>query len=73
MAITLKAARVNAGMTQTEAAEQLGVTKNTLSNWEVGRSAPTAPQVKRLVALYRVTFEELTFSDPADGEEASET
>ena len=69
MAITLKAARVNAGMTQTEAAEQLGVTKNTLSNWEGGKSAPTAPQIKRLVALYRVAFEELTFSDPASDDE----
>ena len=34
--ITLKAARVNAGMTQDEAAGFLGKTKQTIVNWENG-------------------------------------
>ena len=41
MAITLKAARVNVGMTQEEAAKRIGVTANTISRWELGISAPT--------------------------------
>lgn len=76
MAMTLKAARVNAGLTQPEAAAQLGVTKNTLSNWELSRSFPTVPQIKQIERLYGVEFGDLAFPDiPAadsDEEEASE-
>lgn len=32
--ITLRAARVNAGMTQTEAAKKMGIGKDTLLKWE---------------------------------------
>lgn len=35
--ITLAAARKNAGMTQAEAAERLGITIKTLQNWEFGK------------------------------------
>lgn len=68
MAMTLKAARVNAGLTQTEAAESLGVTKNTLSNWELGRSFPTVPQIRLIEDLYAVPFAELAFTE-ADASE----
>ncbi|WP_270649194.1 helix-turn-helix transcriptional regulator [Limosilactobacillus mucosae] len=34
MALTLKAARVNAGMTQIQAAKKLGVSNQTLGRWE---------------------------------------
>lgn len=69
MAMTLKAARVNAGLTQTEAAKQLGVTKNTLSNWELGRSFPTVPQIRLIEDLYAVPFAELEFTDTDTSEE----
>lgn len=38
MAITLRAARVNAGYTQMEAANKIGVSKESISNWERGVS-----------------------------------
>lgn len=72
MAMTLKAARVNRGLTQPEAAEQLGVTKNTLSNWELGRSYPTVPQIKRIEALYGVAFGDLAFTEPPGDAEPEE-
>lgn len=34
---TLKAARVNANMTQQELADKLGVSRHSLSTWETGR------------------------------------
>ena len=34
--ISLAAARVNAGLTQAETAEKMGVTKRTIINWEKG-------------------------------------
>lgn len=37
MKITLKAARVNAGLTQTAFAEALGVSKMTVCEWESGK------------------------------------
>ena len=37
MAITLKAARVNANLTQTQFAEALGVSKMTVVAWETGK------------------------------------
>ena len=38
MQITLKAARTNASLTQKEAAERIGVTVDTIGNWERGVS-----------------------------------
>lgn len=38
MQITLKAARVNAGLTQAEAAEKMGVTTSTICLWESGKA-----------------------------------
>lgn len=34
MKVSLKAARVNANLTQIEAAKKLNVTKDTIANWE---------------------------------------
>lgn len=36
--ITLEAARVNAGLTQAELAEKMGVSRATVINWESGKS-----------------------------------
>lgn len=38
--ITLKAARINANMRQTDAAMEVGVSRDTIRNWETGRSSP---------------------------------
>lgn len=37
-AISLKAARVSADLTQKEIAEKLGVTRKSVQNWEKGRT-----------------------------------
>lgn len=44
--ITLEAARVNAGLTQKELAELLGVSNVTVVNWEKGNTEPTISQLK---------------------------
>lgn len=61
MQITLKAARMNAYMTQREAAEKIGVTVDTLGNWERGKSFPNAMQIKRIEEVYRVHYDNLIF------------
>ncbi len=50
--LTLRAARVNGGFTQTEAAKQLGIHRYTLARWENGRVSPSVDQFKALCDLY---------------------
>ena len=38
--ITLAAARVNAGFTQEEVAKKMGISKQTIINWEKGKNMP---------------------------------
>ena len=41
--ISLAAARVNARMTQQQVAEKMGVSKQTIINWEKGKVVPGIP------------------------------
>lgn len=59
--MTLKALRVNAGYTQVEAAKALSITPETLSNWERGKSFPTAPQIKEIEKLYSTKYADIQF------------
>ena len=59
MAITLKASRVNAGLTQSEVCKRLNIGKNTLVNYEKYRTIPNIEFAKRLVDLYGTTVEEV--------------
>lgn len=61
MKLTLKAARVNAGMTQDEVAEVLKKSKNTIVNYEKGRSTPDIETGKALAALYGLSVDDLIF------------
>lgn len=54
--ITLKAARVNANLTQTEVAEEMGITRDTLRNWESKKTCPSKIQYDKLLKLYRVPY-----------------
>lgn len=59
--LTLKAARVNAGFTQKEAAEKLGISNATLCKWEQGSSMPNIQQVQQICDLYAVSYDNLIF------------
>ena len=50
--ITLRSARVNAGMTVAEAAEKLGIHPNTLRNWEKDSSNIEYNMAKKIAELY---------------------
>lgn len=50
----LKQARINAGLTVTEAAEALGKSKNTIYSWELGRILPTADVLLQVMVLYGI-------------------
>lgn len=52
--VSLKAARVNAELTQKEAANALGLTERTLQNYESGDTIPNWDTVDKLSALYGI-------------------
>ena len=60
--ITLKAARVNAGLTQNEAATEIGVAVSTLKNWESGKTFPKQPQIEAMCQLYGISYDILFFA-----------
>jgi transcriptional regulator with XRE-family HTH domain len=57
--ITLKAARVNKGFTQAEAAKAIGVSEDTLWNYESGRSYPNVPIIKRIEDVYGIPYSDI--------------
>lgn len=62
MKITWAAARVNAGYKQPQAAEALGVSVNTLIDWEKYRKSPTVVQAEKLCELYGCTMQDISFA-----------
>lgn len=59
----LKDARAEAGLTQEKVAEQIGVSRQTISNWENDRSYPDIISVIALSDLYAVSLDELLKGD----------
>lgn len=59
--ITLKAARVNAGLTQKCAAERLGVSERTLMLWENGKTFPNVPSIEKIQKLYGISYSDIIF------------
>ena len=53
--ITLAAARVNAGMTQEDVAKRMGISKQTIVNWEKGKTSLSVANLEMLSKLYRIS------------------
>jgi DNA-binding XRE family transcriptional regulator len=59
--ITLAAARVNAGMTQDDVAKEMRVGKQTVVNWEKGKTEPSVSQGRRLSELFKMPLDRIIF------------
>ncbi len=59
MQLSLKAARVNAGLTQKDVETELGYSRSTLTRWETGKTMPRADTLKALCNLYHVSLEDI--------------
>jgi DNA-binding XRE family transcriptional regulator len=59
--ISIKEARINAGVTRTAAAKKLGVTPDTLYRWETkgDKYSPTAAAVKTMTQIYQINVSDL--------------
>lgn len=60
--ITIKAARVNKGLTQTEAAEKIGCSKFSIWCYETGRTVPNWAIVLRMEEVYGIPADHLIFT-----------
>lgn len=49
----LKEMRRKAGLSVLQASEALGMSRNTIEDWERGRKAPTERDMPRLLKLYK--------------------
>ena len=63
---TLKACRVNVQATAKELADAIGVTEDTIYNWESGKYAPRAKQMSKILAYFAskglpITLNEINF------------
>lgn len=59
MQITLKAARVNAGLSQAETAKKIGVNTQTIARWESGKNDIPVSKFRALCKIYGCKEEEV--------------
>lgn len=59
----MAAARKNAGMTQSEAAKEIGVTRQTVMNWETRVTDPKLGDFLKMCEIYKVEPTDILFCD----------
>lgn len=63
MKVSMKALRVNANLDQKQAAKMIGVSNNTLINWEKYKSFPDAMQMNKMCNVYQCTLDDFYLPD----------
>ena len=61
----IKNARIQKGYTQEQAAENLSVSRQTISNWENGKSLPDIISIIKMSELYELSLDEMMKGDKA--------
>jgi transcriptional regulator with XRE-family HTH domain len=59
--ISLKAARINADLSQKEVAKKCNVSNKTVCSWENGNSFPSADKIAILCDLYKIPYDNINF------------
>ena len=59
--ITLKALRVNKGLTIAQASKMIGVSAPTLSSWENGKTYPDVNQLPIIEEVYGAKYDSIKF------------
>lgn len=60
--ISLRAARVDKNLTQDELAQKVDVSKETIANWENGRTMPRTDKIERICSALDRTYDEIEWS-----------
>jgi transcriptional regulator with XRE-family HTH domain len=61
--LTLRAIRINKGLKQDEAAKLIGISPDTLGNYERGKFFPDVPVIKAMERVYGVSYDQIIFFD----------
>lgn len=61
MQLTLKAIRINKKLSQEEASKRIGISVDTLGNYERGKSFPDIPILKKIEEVYGVSYDNINF------------
>ncbi|WP_336746621.1 helix-turn-helix domain-containing protein [Paenibacillus sp. y28] len=64
--ITIRAARINAGLTGTQAADLLGISARTLSKYERNSGKMTLGVIVKMLAVYAVPYDLLYFGPESE-------
>lgn len=62
MRVTLKAARINKGLTQEDVAKAVNVTKKTVGSWEKGKTMPKSDKIELLCSLFGCSYDDITWN-----------
>lgn len=63
MKLTLKACRANVNASVKEMAKFIGVTEDTIYNWEKGKYAPTAKSMQKILEFFATKNFEIALGD----------
>ena len=66
MAERLKQLRINNGLSKNEAADKVGVSRTTYSNWEAGEAEPSAIDMIQICEAFSVSSEYTTVTIPRE-------
>lgn len=58
--------RKSANLSQEQLAEKLNVTRQTISNWELGQTVPDIVQAEAISKIFKITLDELTDNNVKD-------
>ena len=58
---TLKTIREIRGLSQSEAAKLIGISTDTLSNYERGKSYPDIPVLRKIEEVYQIDYNQIIF------------
>ena len=66
MKLTLKSCRINVNASAAEMARAVGVTEDTVYNWEKGKYSPTARNMQKILAFFEsknfyITIDDIKF------------
>jgi len=71
--INIKHFRLQKGLSQTQIAEKIGVSRQAISNWESGKTYPDLDNIVLLCKVYEITTDELLGSDAQTSKESTTT
>lgn len=60
--MSMKAVRIDRGMTQAELAKALNVNKKTVSSWEQGKTCPKADKIDAICETLNVSYDSVRWN-----------